>query len=144
VFTFNSMIPAGEMEEYMEDVRGYLEEAKLKEMYRMTSVIGDHGLADPGQIDGRNVIIVTDGVKNGLSFDAALHFLERLHVERIIAAIPVGPSEAIERISQMVQEMHYLYIPMNFLSVSHYYTDEDKIDPNTVRERIDNVVARWV
>ena len=143
MFTYNSMIPAGQMEEYMEDVRGYLEEQKLKEMYRMTSVIGDHGLADPGQIDGRNVIIVTDGVKNGLSFDAALHFLERLHVEKTIAAVPVGPAEVIERVSQMVDEMHYLYIPENFLTVSHYYTDEDQIDPNTVRERIDNVVARW-
>jgi predicted phosphoribosyltransferase len=144
VFTFNSMIPAGEMEEYMEDVRGYLEEQKLKEMYRMTTVLGDHGLADPGQIDGRNVIITTDGVKNGLSYDAALHFLERLHVEKTIAAIPVGPAEVIERLSQMVDEMHFLYIPMNFLTVSHYYTDEDRIDPATVRERIDNVVSRWV
>ena len=29
VFTFNGLIPVGEMEEYMQDVRGYLEEAKL-------------------------------------------------------------------------------------------------------------------
>src|SRR5476651_1932092 len=29
VFTYNSMISAGEMEEYMEDMRGYVEEQKL-------------------------------------------------------------------------------------------------------------------
>ncbi len=144
LFTYNSMIAAGEMEEYMEDMRGYVEEEKLHNMYQMTTVVGEHGLADPDQLAGRNIIIATDGVKNGLSFDAALHFLERIRVEKVIAAIPVGPADVIERLEPLVDELHYLYIPENFLTVSHYYTDEPKIDPNSVTERIDNVVARWI
>src|SRR4051812_28428951 len=44
-FAYNSMIPAGQMEEYMEDMRGYVEEQKLRQMYHMTVVIGAHGLA---------------------------------------------------------------------------------------------------
>jgi putative phosphoribosyl transferase len=143
VFTYNSMIAAGEMEEYLEDMRSYVEEQKLHQMYQMTTVVGEHGLADPAQLEGRNVIIATDGVKNGLSFDAALHYLERLHIEKIIAAIPVGPSEVIERLHGLVDETHYLYLPDNFFTVSHYYTDEPRIDPDTVMERIDNVVAHW-
>jgi predicted phosphoribosyltransferase len=144
VFTYNSMIATGEMEEYMEDMRTYVEEQKLRHMYEMTTVVGEHGLTDPGQLVGRNVIIATDGVKNGLSFDAALHFLERIKVEKTIAAIPVGPGEVIERLHGRVDEMCYLYIPDNFFTVSHYYTDEPKIDANSVMERIDNVVARWI
>jgi putative phosphoribosyl transferase len=144
VFTYNSMITAGEMEEYMEDMRGYLEEQKLHQMYQMTSVVGEHGLADPTMLSGRNVIIATDGVKNGLSFDAAIHFLQRVAVEKTIGAVPVGPAEVIEKLHGVVDELHYLYIPENFLSVSHYYTDEEKISPDSVMERIDNVVARWM
>lgn len=143
-FTYNSMIAAGEMEEYLEDMRLYLEEQKLQQMYHMTTVIGEHGLADPAQLAGRNVIIATDGVKNGLSFDAALHFLSRIHVEKTIAAVPVGPAEVIERLHGKVDELHYLYIPENFFSVSHYYTEEPKIDPDTVMDRINGVVANWV
>src|SRR5882757_618304 len=97
-FTYNSMIAAGEMEEYLQDMRSYVEEEKLHQMYRLTTVVGEHGLADPAQLAGRNVIIATDGVKNGLSFDAAIHFLERVQVEKTIAAIPVGPAEVIERL----------------------------------------------
>jgi|ERR1700683_1878143 len=144
VFTYNSMIAAGQMEEYMEDMRSYVEEQKLRQMYEMSSVMGEHGLADPGQLVGRNVIIATDGVKNGLSFDAALHYLGRLHVEKVIAAIPVGPAAVIDRLHHLVDELYYLYIPDNFFTVSHYYTDEEGIDPATVTERINNVVARWV
>jgi len=143
VFTYNSMITAGEMEEYMEDLRGYVEEQKMQQMYQMATVVGANGLADPAQLEGRNVIIATDGVKNGMSYDAALKFLDKIHIEKAIAAIPVGPPEVIERIHGLVDEMHYLYIPETFFSVSHYYTDEDKIDPDTVMPRINNVVARW-
>jgi putative phosphoribosyl transferase len=144
LFTYNSMIAAGEMEEYMEDMRTYMEEEKLRHMYEMTTVVGAGGTADPAQLEGRNVIIATDGVKNGLSFDAAQHYLGQLHVEKVIAAIPVGPAEVIERIEQKVDECYYLYIPENFLTVSHYYTDEGKIRREDVVDRIDNVVARWI
>jgi putative phosphoribosyl transferase len=143
-FTYNSMIPAGEMEEYLEDMRSYVEEEKLHQIYKMTTVVGEHGLADPGQLAGRNIIIATDGVKNGLSFDAAMHFLSRIHVEKVIAAIPVGPAEVIERLHGLVDELHYLYIPENFFSVKHYYTEEDEIETADVMPMIDNVVARWI
>ncbi|HVQ43462.1 MAG TPA: phosphoribosyltransferase family protein [Candidatus Saccharimonadia bacterium] len=143
-FTYNSMIPAGEMEEYLQDMRSYVEEEKLHQIYKMTSVVGEHGLADPGQLEGRNIIIATDGVKNGLSFDAALHFLTRIRIEKTIAAVPVGPAEVIERLHGLVDELHYLYIPENFFSVGHYYTDEDRVDAEDVMPLIDNVVARWI
>lgn len=143
LFTYNSMISAGVMEGYMEDMRTWVEEEKIRQMYQMTTVVGENGLADPAQLEGRTIIIATDGVNNGMSFDAALHFLGRIHTERIVAAIPVGPAEVIERLHGMVDELHYLYIPDNFFTVSHYYTDEEKIDPATVMERINNVVTRW-
>jgi putative phosphoribosyl transferase len=142
-FTYNSMISAGEMEEYMEDMRGYLEEQKLRQMYEMTSIVGQNGVADPSQLEGRNIIIATDGVKNGLSYDAALNYLGRIRVDKIIGAVPVGPAEVIERLNHLLPELHYLYIPDNFFTVSHYYTDEEKISPDEVMERINNVVARW-
>jgi putative phosphoribosyl transferase len=139
-FTYNSMITAGEMEE----MRGYLEEQKLHQMYEMTAIVGQNGVADPTQLEGRNIIVATDGVKNGLSFDAAMTYLGHISVEKIIGAVPVGPAEVIERLNHMLPELHYLYIPDNFFSVGHYYTDEDHIEPDQVMERINNVVARWV
>jgi predicted phosphoribosyltransferase len=142
-FTYNSMISAGEMEEYMQDMRGYVEEQKLRHMYQMTTILGENGMADPAQLEGRNVIITTDGVKNGISFDAALHYLSRIRIEKTIAAIPVGPAEVIERLHGLVDELHYLYIPQNFFTVSHYYTDEPRIEPETVMERINSVVSKW-
>jgi putative phosphoribosyl transferase len=145
LFTYNSMIPAGVMEEYMQDMRNYIEEQKMRSMYEMAGVVGDGGLADPAQLEGRHVIIVSDGVKNGLSFDAALHFLGQIHTEKKIGAIPVGPPEVVSRLRRELDETYCLYEAEGYFdSVSHYYTDEPKIDPNSVMERINGVVTRWV
>lgn len=143
-FVYNSMIPAGEMEGYLQDLRAYVEEQKIQRMYQMATLVGENGMGDESQIEGRNVIIATDGVKNGLSFDAAVHYLRRVHIERTIAAVPVGPAETMERLRGIVDELHYLYIPESFFSVAHYYINEPKIDSSTVMDRINNVAGRWI
>jgi putative phosphoribosyl transferase len=140
----NGLIAAGQMEEYMEDMRNWIEEEKLRKLYDMAAAFNGDGLADPTQLQGRNVIIVTDGVKNGLSFEAALHFLIKVHVEKTVAAIPVGPGDVIERLSHKFDEVHYLNIPNDFFTVSHYYTDESTVNPARVHDALENVVTRWL
>lgn len=144
VYSTNSLIATGQMEEYMEDMRGWIEEEKMHKLYDMATAVNGGGLADPDQIRDRNVIIATDGVKNGLSFDAARHFLNKIHVEKTIAAIPVGPGEVIERLSHELDEVHYLNIPNNFFTVSHYYTDESDVSPERVKDALDNIITRWL
>jgi predicted phosphoribosyltransferase len=144
VFTYNSMISAGQMEEYLEDTRTYLEEEKLRHLYQMTTLLGQNGDNNMDRLHNTNVIIATDGVKNGISYDAAINYLHHVPFKKAIAAIPVGPAEVIERVHGLVNELHYLYIPDNFIRVSHYYTDEPEIDPTTVIDRLNNVQANWV
>jgi predicted phosphoribosyltransferase len=144
LYTENSMMPAGEMEEVMADMHSWLEEAKLRKYFEMTTLVGDHGLTDPHQLAGRHVIIVTDGIRNGLSYLAARHFLERVHTEKTCAAIPVGPFDSVERVRPLVDETHCLYMPDNFLDVSHYYTDESEVKTADVIWRIDDIVKNWI
>jgi predicted phosphoribosyltransferase len=143
-YTANGLIAAGQMEEYMEDMRGWLEEEKMHKLYDMTKVVSGTGVAELTELAGRNVIIATDGVKNGLSFDAALNFLSKAHVEKTVGAIPVGPGEVIERLSHVLDEVHYLNIPNNFFTVSHYYTEPAEIPAERVNDALANVIARWL
>lgn len=142
-FRINNLVPASEMEEYLAEFRGYIEEEKLRKLYQMTHVVGEGGRPRPEVLIGRNVIIVTDGVKNGLSYDAAFSYLRHVKTEKLIGAIPVGPAEVIERLNLVLDELYYLYIPDNFLTPSHYYDEKDKIDPSLVIESINQVVAKW-
>ncbi len=142
-FTLNDMIPAGEMEEYMQDQRGYLEETKIQKLYDMTAIVGEGGITEPELLTGRNVIITSDGVKTGLSFEAALHFLKPISTERIIGAIPVGPIDVIERLRTQCDEFHYLYVPDNFMTIDHYFEDNVKPGPEVITGIINSIVHKW-
>lgn len=142
-FNLNEVIPTGEMEEYLLDMWGYLEEEKLHKLYDMAQLLDDGGLAKREKLHDKVVIIVSDGVKTGMSFDAALHFLKPVHTKKIIGAIPVGPAEVVERLAQEVDEMHYLYIPDNFFTVGHYYEDNTPINSSQVIAGINHMATRW-
>lgn len=143
-FTYNDLIPAGEMEEYMIDMRGFLEEEKLRKIYKMTHLLGENGIVHPENLIERHVIITTDGVKNGMSFTAALNFLKYVRTASIIAAIPVGPANVLERISHQTDVIRYLYIPQNFFSVGHYYQEKVPTDRHMIMERINRVANHWL
>lgn len=143
-FVYNDMIPSGEMEEYLSEMWMYLEEEKLRRLYDMTSILGHGGsFVDRETLVGKNIIIATDGVSTGLSFDAAIHYLKPIHIERTVAAIPVGPASVIERINMEVDEMHYLYIPDNFYRVKHYYDDNSPIDSELILSTINQTAGKW-
>jgi predicted phosphoribosyltransferase len=59
----NQMIPAAQMEEYMQDMRGYLEEEKIRKLYEMSHLVGEGGIIDRALLKGRHIILVTDGVR---------------------------------------------------------------------------------
>lgn len=139
-FSLNSQISPGIMEEYLQEFRSYLEESELRSLYNLT-LRGGRGMADPQQLEGKNVILATDGIKTGLSFDAAMRFLKTVPIRDTIAAIPVAEADALDRVRHKVDDTHFLYIPESFFSVSHYFEEPPPEDDEALIERIDNVSA---
>jgi putative phosphoribosyl transferase len=142
-FAYNDLIPAAQMEEYMLDFRGFLEEEKMRRIYNMT-LLGAGGEVDRKKFIDCNLIIATDGLKNGLSFEAAMHFLKPVRLQKSIGAVPVGPAEPIERLNQKMDELHYLYIPDNFFTVGHYYENNDIPEPAATIESLNRITKSWI
>lgn len=142
-FSYNNLISPGQMEEYVQEFRGHIEEERLHRLFSMTTIVGQDGFSRPELLAGRSIIIVTDGVKTGISFEAAFAYLHKIPTEKIIAAIPVGPSDVLEHIRSKVDELHYLFVPDPFISVHHYYQDNTPQDARAVLRRINGVIGRW-
>lgn len=140
----NDFMPVGSLEEYAVDLRNYIEEEKIQKMAELARLWGEYGEARTEQLAGRTVILAVDGVVNAASVMAASRYLSLIHVERIIAAIPVGTFDAIEQASHEVNELHYLYVPDEFISIDHYYSENPMLDREVIADRINNVVARWL
>jgi putative phosphoribosyl transferase len=94
-YVVNQLVPVGEMEEYMLDMWEYVEEEKLHKFYDMVELVGGEGITNRQDLVGRNVILATEGVVTGLSIMAAMHYLKPISYNKAIAAVPVGPAEAL-------------------------------------------------
>lgn len=59
----------------------------------------------PLRVSGRTVIIVDDGLASGYTMKAAIESLRNRRPERIIAAVPVGPEQAVAGLRGVADEV---------------------------------------
>ncbi|UCD74649.1 MAG: phosphoribosyltransferase, partial [Phycisphaerales bacterium] len=74
-------------------------------------------------IADQTVVVVDDGIATGATARAGLVALSRSNVAKLILAVPVAPSETIERMAEEVDEVVCLHTPMIFYAVGAFYTD---------------------
>lgn len=143
IFTYNQMLPAGLMEEMLSEMRTVIESEKLQKFYGMSHALGEHGMVDRQRFYGHNVIVVADGLKNGLSFEAAVNFLKPIKTEKIIAAVPLVSVEAVDRLHILADEIHVLSVLPNYMETNHYFENNDIGNTNTVLDAINGAVHKW-
>ncbi|MBI4401962.1 MAG: phosphoribosyltransferase [Nitrospirae bacterium] len=80
----------------------------------------------------RTVLLVDDGVATGATFLASIQALRGLHVKRLVAAIPVGPSETLYKIGKSVDELVALQAPEPFFAVGNHYMDFRQVEDEEV------------
>lgn len=142
-FSFNSEISKGEMDEYVTEYRGYLEDQKREAFQRMNRLLGDGGLIDNDMLRDHNIILVSDGYDNTVIIDAAIEFLKPIRISRLIIVGPVASSAAIDRLHVAADELHILDVKGNYVNTNHYYdTNEIPSHEETV-DKINKIVLNW-
>lgn len=72
-------------------------------------------------VAGRNVIVVDDGLATGSTAEAAITVVRHLGAAHVMLTVPVGSSEAVERLSAMADEVVCLETPEPFSAVGQHY-----------------------
>jgi putative phosphoribosyl transferase len=88
----------------------------------------------PVPVEGRTVILVDDGVATGASIRAALKALRRRKPLALILAVPVAPTEAIQELGKMVDEIVCLHTPEPFVAIGIHYADFHQMSDSEVIE----------
>jgi putative phosphoribosyl transferase len=75
------------------------------------------------EIQGKDVVLVDDGLATGVTAEAALWALRQRHPGRLILAIPVCANETAERLAQMADDLVCVERPAAFFAVGDWYED---------------------
>ena len=72
-------------------------------------------------IKGRSIILVDDGIAMGSTMHVAVELCRKEGAKRIIVAVPVASRQAIQKFSQMADDVIVLESPVNFYAVAQVY-----------------------
>ena len=69
----------------------------------------------------KTVILIDDGIATGFTMKAALDYLRRDGVKKIVVAVPVAAADSAQEIKNMADEFICLSVPFFFAAVGQFY-----------------------
>lgn len=118
-------------DEYIQEELGRIRR-KLREMY--ATFMGDR---EPEPLAGKTVIVIDDGIATGNTLMGTIQVLRKAEPGRIIIAVPVASPQAVEKLSQQVDEMVVLFAPETFYGVGAFYEDFSQVSDEEVLEYLE-------
>ena len=88
----------------------------------------------PMNLEGKNIIIVDDGIATGNTIKATILAVKKNKPKKIIVAVPVAPYNTANKLSEITDEFISLYIPKEFYGVGQFYDDFSQVSDDEVIE----------
>ena len=108
--------------------------AELKELKRRE--LAYRGERPPPAIAGRTLVLADDGIATGATIHAAVKALKKQKPAHLIAAVPVAPREAVNELSQILEELICPLIPESFAAVGQWYEQFPQTTDAEVRKAL--------
>jgi predicted phosphoribosyltransferase len=99
----------------------------LKERYE--KFVGDR---TPVNVKNKTVIIVDDGIATGNTLLAAIKMIRDKSPKKIVVAVPVAPTDAVQKISNYVDEFICPLITDDFVGVGGHYMNFSQVSDEEV------------
>lgn len=91
-------------------------------------------LKAPVSCENRTVIVVDDGLATGFTMIGALDALKKMRPHKLIVAVPVASSQALEDVCEHTDEVVCLSTPQHFQSVGQHYVDFSQVSDEEVAD----------
>lgn len=142
-FTYNHSFSNADLEAVSMDSRTVIDQLRLETFQKLNRIVSKDGVIDKQFLKRHTVIVVADGLANGLSIDVASDFLKPVLTEQVIVATPLCNPKAVERIRSMADEFFYLDIVESDFPLSHYYQDNSMPSRDEVLDLMKNISLHW-
>ena len=142
-FSYNKGFSEYELEDIVSEYHGVIEQEKLAKLQQMHRLVGRGGLLRKDLLRGHNVILVTDGLRDGFALDVAVEFLKPIDIKRLIVATPLASVPAVDHMHVCADEIFCLSVIEDYISTDHYYETQDVPDHSLVIKTIEQIVDHW-
>jgi putative phosphoribosyl transferase len=142
-FTYNDMFSAGELEGLTQEFHGFIEQQKIQKWHELNRLLSDGGLVDGNILKDRNIILVSDGLINGMSLDSAVQFLKPVRINRLIVATPLASVSAVDKMHLLADELHVLSVYDGTFELDHYYEKNDVPDQEAIVRTLNEAILHW-
>ena len=113
---------------------GYIERETQKELAEIDRRRKVYlGTRQPIAPEGRNVVLVDDGLATGSTMKAAVEALRAQGPSRIVVAVPVGSPETCRECAELADEIVCARAPDRFAAVGQWYVDFSQTTDEEVR-----------
>jgi predicted phosphoribosyltransferase len=88
----------------------------------------------PIDLTARTALVADDGLATGASARAAVAVVRRMGATKVVFAVPVGSTEAVNRLRRLADDVVCPVVPDRFGAVSRYYEDFGQVsDAEVIR-----------
>ncbi len=127
----------GVSQRYLEEETGRVKEKIAKRVRELRG-------GTPLSVAGRETVLVDDGVATGLTLEVVARDVAGQGALRVCLAVPVGPSETLERLRRVAELVVCPWVPVVFGAVGAFYADFRQVEDAEVaailgRERGDKI-----
>lgn len=98
---------------------------------------------EPVAIEGRDVIVVDDGVATGATTRVALRALRRRGPRSLTLAVPVAPVDTLATLRSEVDRLFCLASPEPFYAIGMHYADFAQVSDGEVIRLLEAAGAAW-
>lgn len=105
-------------------------EAEKEELLRRQKLYRGHHA--PPVVEGREVILVDDGLATGATMQVAIKALKKRGAKKIIVAVPVAAVETCNNLRKQVDDLICLLTPSPFESIGQWYEEFGQISDEEV------------
>lgn len=141
--TYNDKFSSGELEEMRSENYSYIEQQKLEKVFEMNRLLGQGGVISTKLLRGRNIIVVSDGLMNGLAMRAASEYLKPIRIQKLIMVTPFASVSAVDMMHILADEIICLNVLEDIISVDHYYDDNGMPSHERIVQIIEDIILNW-
>ncbi|HLE35127.1 MAG TPA: phosphoribosyltransferase family protein [Nitrososphaerales archaeon] len=85
-------------------------------------------------LQDKTIVVVDDGIATGATMFAAVQWVKKQKPRKLIVAVPVGPTQTIDRLKKVADEVIVVATPLLFGAVGEFYQDFTQVTDDKVQE----------